>query len=105
MKKQLSKQDQLFMQENAQKAATLLRTIGNHQRLLILCLLLEYGEMHVGEILNNVNLSQSALSQHLAKMREAGLITFRRESQTIFYRINDPAVEKIVATLKAIFCP
>lgn len=105
MKKQLNKQDQQFMQDGAQKAAALLHTIGNYQRLLVLCLLLECGEMHVGEILSNVDLSQSALSQHLAKMREAGLVTFRREAQTIFYRIDSPAVEKVVAALKSIYCP
>lgn len=50
-------------------------------------------------------LSQSALSQHLAKMREEGLVTYRRESQTLHYRIDNPDVAKLIATLKAIFCP
>ncbi|MGQ7908954.1 ArsR/SmtB family transcription factor, partial [Burkholderia sp. BC1] len=49
--------------------------------------------------------SQSALSQHLAKMREEGLVTYRRESQTLHYRIDNPDVAKLIATLKAIFCP
>ena len=55
--------------------------------------------------MEHVALSQSALSQHLAKMREEGLVTFRRESQTLCYRIDNPDVEKLMTTLKAMFCP
>lgn len=93
------------MQEGAGRAATLLRTVGNEHRLLVLCLLLEQGELTVGALLSNLTLSQSALSQHLAKMRDEGLVTFRRESQTLYYRIDSPDVGKLVATLKDIFCP
>lgn len=95
----------LFLKEGASKAASLLRAVGNENRLLVLCLLIDHGELSVGKILEHVGLSQSALSQHLAKMREEGLVTSRRESQTIYYRIDDPNVEKLVATLKSIFCP
>ncbi len=98
-------QDSLFLQEGASKAAALLRAIGNEHRLLVLCLLIEHGEMTVGALNEYVALSQSALSQHLAKMREEGLVTFRREAQTLHYRINNPAVAKVVTTLKEIFCP
>ncbi|HEY0202335.1 MAG TPA: metalloregulator ArsR/SmtB family transcription factor [Burkholderiaceae bacterium] len=101
----LSKKDRLFLQEGAVKAAALLRAVGNEHRLLMLCLLIEHGELSVGALLEHVGLSQSALSQHLAKMREEGLVTFRRESQTLYYRIDNSDVEKLVATLKAIFCP
>ncbi|SRR5690606_15428859 len=94
-----------FMQEGAARAAALLRTVGNEHRLLVLCLLIEYEEMTVGALLEYVPLSQSALSQHLAKMREEGLIAFRREAQTLHYRIDNPDVEKLIATLKSIFCP
>lgn len=98
-------QDSLFLQEGALKAAALLRAIGNEHRLLVLCLLIKHGEMTVGAINEHVALSQSALSQHLAKMREEGLVAFRREAQTLHYRIENPAVAKIVASLKDIFCP
>lgn len=100
-----SKKDRLFMQEGAVKAAALLRTVGNEHRLLVLCLLIEYGELSVSALLEHIELSQSALSQHLAKMREEGLVTYRRESQTLHYRIDNPDVAKLVATLKTIFCP
>ncbi len=98
-------QDSQFLQEGAGKAASLLRVLGNEHRLLVLCLLIEHGEMTVGDLNNYVTLSQSALSQHLAKMREEGLVGFRRDAQTLYYRIENPAVAKVVATLKEIFCP
>ena len=101
----LSKSNQRFIQEGAAKAAAMLRAIGNEQRRLVLCLLSEHGELTVGAMLEHVPLSQSALSQHLAKMREEGLVTFRRESQTLHYRIDNPSVEKLMATLKVMFCP
>ncbi len=101
----LSKRNQQFIQQGASKAAAMLRAIGNEHRMLVLCLLIEHGEMTVGAMLEHVPLSQSALSQHLAKMREEGLVAFRRESQTLHYRIENPDVEKLMATLKAMFCP
>tara|TARA_R110001606_G_scaffold259915_1_gene407632 strand:- start:168 stop:488 length:321 start_codon:yes stop_codon:yes gene_type:complete len=101
----LSKKDQQFIQKGAANAASMLRAVGNEQRMLVLCLLIESGEMTVGEILKHVPLSQSALSQHLAKMRDEGLVTFRRESQTLYYRVENPAVERLIGTLKEIFCP
>ncbi|MBQ4771797.1 metalloregulator ArsR/SmtB family transcription factor [Pectobacterium versatile] len=101
----LSNSDREFMQDGAAKAAAMLRAIGNENRLLVFCLLIEHGEMSVGALLEHIPLSQSALSQHLAKMREEGLISYRRESQTLYYRIENQDVEKIVATLKGIFCP
>lgn len=100
-----SEKDQRFIQEGAAQAAAFLRTVGNEHRLLILCLLLENQELAVGELLKYVDLSQSALSQHLAKMREEGLVVHRRESQMLYYRICDPNVEKLICTLKSIYCP
>ena len=94
-----------FMQQGAARAAALLRVVGNEHRLLVLCLLIERGEASVGTLLEQVELSQSALSQHLARMRDEGLVTFRRDAQTLYYRIADPAAEKLVAALKDIFCP
>lgn len=93
------------MEAQAAKAASMLRALGNPHRLLVLCLLIEHGEMAVGSLLERMSLSQSALSQHLAKMREEGLVSYRREAQTLYYRIEHPDVARLIATLKAIFCP
>ncbi|MBN9342275.1 MAG: transcriptional regulator [Comamonadaceae bacterium SCN 68-20] len=101
----LNQKDQSFLQDGAAKAAAMLRAVGNEHRLLVLCLLIEYGEMTVGALHEKVPLSQSALSQHLARMREEGLVAYRRESQTLYYRIENPDVAKLLATLKTIFCP
>ncbi|HZH57898.1 MAG TPA: metalloregulator ArsR/SmtB family transcription factor [Burkholderiaceae bacterium] len=100
-----SEKDREFLQQGAGKAAALLKAIGNENRLLVLCLLIQMGEMSVSAMLEHIPLSQSALSQHLGRMREEGLVAFRRESQTLYYRIANPDVEKVVATLKAIYCP
>lgn len=99
------KNDLHALQDAAAQAAALLRTVGNEHRLLVLCLLIEQGEMTVGALNEYVPLSQSALSQHLAKMRDEGLIAYRRVSQTLYYRIDHPHVAQLVATLKNIFCP
>lgn len=101
----MQERDHEFMQQGAAQAAAMLRMIGNERRLLVLCLLIEYGEMSVGALGDHVGLSQSALSQHLAKMREEGLVDYRREAQNAYYRIADPKVETLVAVLKQIFCP
>lgn len=93
------------LQDSAAQAAALLQSVGNQHRLLVLCLLIAQGEMTVGAINEMVALSPSALSQHLARMREDGLVTFRREAQTLYYRIEDPNVARLIATLKDIFCP
>ncbi len=100
----LNRKDRQFIRGGAAQAASLLRVVGNEQRMLVLCLLIEYGEMTVGAILEQVPLSPSALSQHLAKMRDEGLVTFRRESQTLYYRLDNPDVETLMTTIKAMFC-
>jgi DNA-binding transcriptional ArsR family regulator len=97
--------EQAFLQQGAARAAALLRAVGNENRLLVLCLLIAQGEMSVGALNEMVPLSPSALSQHLARMREEGLVAYRREAQTLYYRIDDPNVAKLIATLKDIFCP
>jgi DNA-binding transcriptional ArsR family regulator len=89
----------------AAEAAGLLKLLANENRLLILCRLAVAGEVSVGELADAVDLSQSALSQHLAKMREDGLVTTRREAQTVFYRIADPNAARLLALLKSIYCP
>ena len=88
-----------FYAAGAAKAAQWLRALANEHRLL------EAGERSVGELQARLALSQSALSQHLARMREEGLITFRREAQTLYYRIDHPEVARLIAILKTIFCP
>ena len=89
---------------NALEVADLLRTLGNERRLMILCKLVEAGEMTVGALVEAVGLSQSALSQHLANMRDANVVTFRRDSQTLWYRIADPRIEQLMAELHRLFC-
>jgi ArsR family transcriptional regulator len=89
---------------SATAAAKLLRALGNERRLMILCQLAD-GERSVGELQPRVGLSQSALSQHLAVLRQEGVVATRRDGQNIWYRIDDPAAVKVVATLAEIFCP
>jgi ArsR family transcriptional regulator, virulence genes transcriptional regulator len=92
------------MREHAFEAAMFLKTLANEQRLLILCALLE-GEQNVGQLNTKVVLSPSALSQHLAWLREAEFVNTRRVSQTIYYRLADERVMKIMGVLKELFCP
>lgn len=86
-------------------AVALLKALSNENRLLIMCYLTEAGEMSVGRLAENVGLSQSALSQHLAKLRDEGLVETRRQSQTIFYRVHDPKTAQVLALLHELFCP
>lgn len=91
------------MAQHAQEAAQLLRTLGNEHRLLVLCTLSQ-GELSVGELNERVPLSQSALSQHLAVLREERLVTTRREAQTIYYRLNEGPALEIIKLLHGIYC-
>ena len=86
------------------EVANILRALANERRLMILCKLVELGEANVTSLAEAVGLSQSALSQHLAKMRDEKLVVFRRDSQTLWYRIADPRIEELFATLHALFC-
>lgn len=90
--------------ESAHRAAALLRLLGNEKRLMILCQLAD-GELSVGQIRAQLDLSQSALSQHLAILREQGLVGTRREAQTIHYSIKDHAALKVIQTLAELYCP
>lgn len=92
------------MEARASEVAGILRALANARRLMILCQLTERGEATVNTLAESVGLSQSALSQHLAKMRAEGLVTFRRESQTLWYRIDDPRLKQILTTLHAVYC-
>lgn len=95
--------DPAQMAEHASEAARLLKTIGNEHRLMILCALSE-GELSVGALNDRVPLSQSALSQHLAVLREDGLVSTRREAQTIYYQAaKGPALE-VIRVLHRLYC-
>jgi DNA-binding transcriptional ArsR family regulator len=91
------------VQEHAGEAAALLKALANDQRLLVLCSLLD-GPLSVGEINERVELSQSALSQHLAVLRSARIVTTRRESQTIYYGLAEGPALKIMEVLYDAFC-
>ena len=99
----LSRFDLAMFEESAGRAATLLRLLGNEKRLMLLCQLADC-ELSVRDIQWRVGLSQSALSQHLALLREEGIVTTRRESQTIYYRIVDHAAMRVIETLAELFC-
>lgn len=88
----------------ASDVAAMLKALASRPRLMVLCKLVEHGEMRVGELADAVGLSQSALSQHLAKMRDEALVDFRREGQSLFYSIADPRCEALLATLHRLFC-
>ena len=91
------------MKAHAAEAAQLLRALGNEQRLQILCNLLE-APLSVGELNARIDLSQSALSQHLAVLREAGLVATRRDAQTVVYSLPDGPVTKVMGVLQQIYC-
>lgn len=86
------------LESRAVEAARMLKLLANEQRLTVLCRL-SGGEMSVTELGRHVNLSQSALSQHLAKLRADGLVATRRDAQTIYYRLEDPIAEQLIGLL------
>lgn len=91
------------MEGKADEAARLLATLANAKRLLALCHLLQ-GEKSVGQLAELVDLSSSALSQHLARLRDLGIVSTRREAQTIHYSLSSPEVAAILETLYRLFC-
>ncbi len=91
------------MQVHAAEASMLLRTLGNPQRLMILCHLVE-GELGVSELYARLSLSQSALSQHLAILREAGIVVARRDGVQVFYALRSGPSQQVMATLHDIYC-
>ena len=95
--------DQTQLMENATQVAAILKQLANPYRLMILCSIAN-GELTVGDLNEQVTLSQSALSQHLAKLRESGIVSTRRESQTIYYRITDNKIKHLLAVLEQQFC-
>lgn len=99
-----TKLDPAQLEANASKAAAFLRVMANEKRLMVLCQLVD-GEKSVSELLDGSDLSQSALSQHLAKLRDEALVKTRRAAQTIYYSIANPAAARLLETLADIFCP
>jgi len=83
--------------------AGLMKVLANSHRLLILCEL-HKGECNVGDLQRAVGLGQSALSQHLAKLRKENLVEIRREAQTIYYSLTDPKVREVMALLYRLYC-
>lgn len=96
--------DLATFEAKAGQVAETLKAVGNARRLMLLCKLVEHGELTVGDLARDVGLSQSACSQHLAKMRDEGLVTYRRDSQTLWYAIADERVEMLLATLYQLYC-
>lgn len=93
-----------LLRNSAHRATGLLKQLANEQRLLILCKLLE-GECSVSFLADHIGLAQSATSQHLAKLREAGLLATRRDAQSIYYRIDDEDALRVLKTLCDIYQP
>lgn len=91
------------LQANARKASTLLKAMSNERRLLILCYL-STGEKSVGELEELVGLSQSALSQHLARLRRDKLVRTRRSAQNIYYSLSGGEATAVMGTLHALYC-
>jgi len=95
--------DLALMQAHACEATSLLKAMGNEQRLLILCQLVS-GELTVGELQARIGLGQSALSQHLAVLREAGMVNTRRVAQSVYYSLPEGPVRQVMQTLHDIYC-
>jgi ArsR family transcriptional regulator, virulence genes transcriptional regulator len=102
---QLEEQALSEFAKQASQAAGMLKALANESRLLVLCYLTQAGELPVGELAAKVGLSQSALSQHLAKLREEGLVATRKEAQTVYYRVCDPRADQLLSLLHDIYCP
>ena len=91
------------LERNATDAVNLLKGLANESRLMIMCVLSE-GEVSVGQLNQRIKISQSALSQHLAVLREQGLVQTRRESQTIYYSLADSAAMSVIELLREVYC-
>lgn len=93
------------LQASAAQAAALLKAMSNPNRLLILCMLCGAPGTSTGELARATGLSASATSQHLARMRDEGLIDSTRDAQRILYAIKNDAVNQLIGTLKTLYCP
>lgn len=91
------------IEKNSGKAADFLKGLANPHRLLILCQLSE-GEKNVSALIEKTNIAQTSMSQHLAKLKEEGIVTFRRDHRTLYYSIQNDVVFKIMDILYHEFC-
>lgn len=91
------------MRASATEVTELLKLLGHRDRLLVLCEL-KAGEASVGDLARRLDIKQSPLSQHLARMRHNGVVVARREAQTVYYRINDGKVAEVVSVLYKLYC-
>ena len=92
------------MEQAAERASALMKVLSHRGRLMILCHLAD-GEKSVGELADTLQMSQSSLSQHLARMRSEKLVDTRRESQSIYYSVSDGEVKRVIQSLYRIYCP
>lgn len=99
----LSMKDRADVRRNAGKAAAILKMLSHKARLLVLCDLVG-SERTAGELVESSGLSQSALSQHLAKLRQEHLVETRRDGQTIHYRLANGKTAKLIETLHNLYC-
>ncbi len=95
--------DLQLMQENATRASELMKLLGHPHRLMILCEL-NQGERSVGQLTESVGINQSPLSQHLARMRHEGVVTSRRDAQTVYYSLNGTEVSSVIGLLYDLYC-
>lgn len=91
------------MEENLDEASQLLKAMASRNRLMLLCLMAD-GEKSVGELTDELELRQATVSQHLARLRQEGLVVTRRDAQTIYYSIADKAAADIIRTLHNAYC-
>lgn len=91
------------MEQNALEASRLLKSLANPNRLMVLCHLVK-GECTVGELERRIGLSQSALSQHLARLREEGIVISRREAQSMYYSVKDQKTQRLLSLLYEMYC-
>ena len=91
------------MRNNVESSAAFLKLLSNPTRLLVLCNLIE-SERCVGDLERDLDISQSALSQHLSKMRDEGIVKSEKQGQHVFYSISDSDVEVIINVLYKLFC-
>ncbi|MGY6643670.1 MAG: ArsR/SmtB family transcription factor [Salinarimonas sp.] len=91
------------LEPKADKVAQLLTALGHSKRLMAMCRMMDE-EVSVGTLAESVGLGQSALSQHLSKLRALGLVTTRREGQTIYYRLASEEARELIGTLYRLFC-
>ncbi|MGK0420112.1 MAG: DNA-binding transcriptional ArsR family regulator [Candidatus Pseudothioglobus sp.] len=91
------------MRNNVESSAAFLKLLSNPTRLLVLCNLIE-SERCVGDLERDLDISQSALSQHLSKMRDEGIVKSEKQGQHVFYSISDSNVVDIINVLYKLFC-